>query len=85
MEFTYLMKNIKNVEKFKKIEFTYYNLNILEEESPLFIANTFLKKLIEDLDDISPFIYPLIWIDSGNYDYSGENAFGYGLTNKEIL
>ena len=85
MEFTYLMKNIKNVEKFKKIEFTYYNLNNLEEESPLFIAITFLKKLIEDLDDINPFIYPLILIDSGNYYYNGENAFEYGLTNKEIL
>ena len=85
MEFAYLMKKIKNVEKFKKIEFTYYNLNNLEEESPLFIAITFLKKIIEDLDDNNPFIYPLILIDSGNYDYNGENAFGYGLTNKEIL
>lgn len=86
MEFAYLMKNIKNVEKFKKIEFTYYNLNNLEKESPLFIAITFLNKFIEDLDDNNPFIHPLILIDSGIYNYDGKkNAFGYGLTNKKIL
>jgi len=85
MEFGLIMKNLKNVEQFKKIGFTYYNLNNLGKKSPLFIANTFLKNFIKDLNENNPFIYPLILIDSGIYDYNGNIEFGYGLTNNEIL
>ena len=48
-------------------------------------AITFLDNFIKNLDEQSPFIYPLILIDSGNYIYGQENAYGYGLINHEIL
>ena len=48
-------------------------------------AITFLDNFIKNLDEQSPFIYPLILINSGNYFYGKENAYGYGLINHEIL
>ena len=67
------------------MEFKYYNTNNLEKETPLESAITFLVNFIKNLDETSPFIYPLLLIDSGNYIYGKENAYGYGLTNYEIL
>ena len=48
-------------------------------------AITFLVNFVNNIDDNSPFIYPLILIDSGNYVYGQQNAYRYGLTNLEIL
>ena len=84
IELSTLLKN-RNIQTFEKLEFQYYNTNTLEKDSPLKSAITFLTDFILNIDEASPFIYPLILIDSGNYVYGKENAYGYGLTNIEIL
>ena len=48
-------------------------------------AISFLDNFIKDLDEKSPFIYPLILIYSGYYSYGKEDAYGFGLINNEIL
>ena len=85
IEFSLLFQKINNFENFKKINFKYYCTKQLEINSPLKISVSFLEKFIENLDENSPFINPLILIDSGNYVYKNENAYGIGLTNKTIL
>ena len=85
LEFSCLMELKENLEKFKSINFTYYNMKYASKNSPLCISNQFLKDFIDKLDDKSPFIYPLSLIDSGNFTYSKENIYGLGLINKDIL
>ena len=85
LEFSYIFESKKNLLKFEKINFTYYNRKHLEKDSPLYNAFEFLEKFIEDLDEKSPFIYPLILIDSGNFFYKKKDVYGLGLINKEIL
>lgn len=85
IEFSLLFQKKNNFENFKKINFKYYCTKQLEQNSPLKISVSFLEKFIENLDENSPFIYPLILIDSGNYAYKNENAYGIGLINKTIL
>lgn len=85
IEFASMIKAIKSIEKFKKLEFKYYSINHSDKDSPLKAAITFLSNFINNLDEKSPFIYPLILIDSGNYVYGKENTYGYGLTNIDIL
>lgn len=48
----------------------YYDLKNIEEKSPLFYAKDFLNNFIESLDYDSNFYYPLLSIDSGNYEYN---------------
>ena len=84
IEFAFLLKK-KGLEKFKKLNFKYYNTKLLEKDTILGAAKIFLEDFIKDIDETSPFIYPLILIDSGNYIYDAQNAYGYGLINKEIL
>ena len=85
MELAIYIIQKNNLEKFKKSEFKYYITKDLEKDSPLEEAIIFLDNFIKDLDETSPFIYPLILIDSGNYSYGKENAYGFGLINREIL
>ena len=85
IELALQIKEKKSLEKFKKSEFKYYITKDLEKDSPLETAITFLDNFIKDLDETSPFIYPLILIDSGSYSYGKENAYGFGLINNEIL
>ena len=85
LEFSCLMELKENLEKFKSINFTYYNMKYASKNSPLCISNQFLKDFIDKLDEKSPFIYPLSLIDSGNFTYSKENIYGLGLINKDIL
>ena len=84
-EFSYIMTLKRNLEKFKSINFTYYIMKNVKNYSPLYISNQFLKTFIDNLDDKSPFIYPLLSINSGNFYYNGENIYGLGLINKDIL
>ena len=85
MEFALIFEEKKDLEKFKNLKFKYYNLNLIEKESPLNIALEFLKNFIENLEEKSPFFYPLSLIDSGNYIYNTNNVYGLGLTNIDIL
>ena len=85
IELAMLMEKNNNLDKFKDLDFKYYNTNKLEKYSPLKAAITFLDNFIKNLDEQSPFIYPLILINSGNFIYGQENAYGYGLINHEIL
>ena len=84
IEFSILL-NSKGLDKFKNLNFKYYNTNSIENDSPLKKAMKFLVQFIKDLDENSPFIYPLILIDSGNYQFDKENAYGYGLISIKIL
>ena len=85
MEFSYWLKTMGSIDKFKEINFTYYCCNICEENSPIKSSLLFLEKFIKDLDNGSPFLEPLILIDSGTYIYNNNFAFGYGLASKDIL
>ena len=85
IEFSCVMGTKENFDEFKKIKFKYYNIKKIEVGSPLYLSLQFLKNFIEKLDDESPFIYPLILIDSGNFTFNTENVYGFGLTSKEIL
>ena len=85
IEFSLLLKEVKDLEKFKDIKFTYYNTNQIDKGSPLSISLNFLNNLIDNLDEKSPFYYPLILINSGDYTYNKNNAYGYELKNIETL
>ena len=85
IEFSYLLESKKNSDNFKKINFSYYNVKLLEKDSPLYNALQFLEKFIEDLNEKSPFIYPLILIDSGNFIFNNKNVYGFGLITKDNL
>ena len=69
MEFALLLVSKKNLDNFLKINFSYYNIRQLEKDSPLYNAIEFLDNFIEDLNEKSPFIYPLKLIDSGNFTF----------------
>ena len=85
MEFSHWLKTMGSIDKFKEINFTYYCCNICEENSPIKSSLLFLEKFIKDLDNGSPFLEPLILIDSSTYIYNNNFAFVYGLASKEIL
>ena len=55
----------------------------MKKDSPLYSALSFLKNIINDFDDESPFFYPLTLIDSGIFIYETkfrkELAYGYGI------
>ena len=57
----------------------------MDQNSPGLLSINFLTKFIEDLDESSPFYYPLILIDSGIYTYNNKNIYGYGLISNDIL
>ena len=85
IEFSYLLESKKNLDNFKKINFSYFITKLLEKDSPLYNALQFLEKFIEDLNEKSPFIYPLILIDSGNFIFNNKNVYGFGLITKDNL
>ena len=85
MEFSYWMKNSNNIDNFKNIKFDYFVRNNCGKHSILKSALLFLESFIEIMDDKNPFLEPLIFIDSGNYIYNNDNAYGYGLISKELL
>ena len=85
MEFSYWMKNSNNIDKFKNVKFDYFVRNNCGKHSILKSALLFLENFIEIMDDKNPFLEPLIFIDSGNYIYNNDNAYGYGLISKELL
>lgn len=86
IEFThfFIQKN-ENILKFETIKFSYYSKKTMEIDSPLLSAINFLKDFIEDLDESSPFLIPLILIDSGKFIYNNESIYTYGLNSKEIV
>ena len=74
-----LTKMIKSAKDLEKLQFKYYISKILEKDSPLVASISFLTIFIKDLDENSPFIYPLILLYSGNYFYHRKNIYGHGL------
>ena len=85
LEFSSIMLLKDNLDKFKSINFTYYNMKNVSKNSPLDISNQFLKIFIDKLDDKSPFFYPLSLIDSGIFSYKKDSVYGLGLINTDIL
>ena len=85
IEFKCIMALKRNLDKFKNINFTYYNMKNVSNNSPLDISYKFLETFIDKLDDKSPFIYPLSLIYSGNYSYNKKDIYGLGLINTNIL
>ena len=85
MEFALLLVSKKNLDNFLKINFSYYNIRQLEKDSPLYNAIEFLDNFIEDLNEKSPFIYPLKLIDSGNFTFGKKDVYGLGLITKDNL
>jgi hypothetical protein len=63
MEWALIFEEKKDLEKFKNLKFKYYNVKQIEKDSPLNIALEFLKNFIENLDEKSPFFYPLSLIN----------------------
>ena len=85
MEFSYWMKNIENPAKFHNIKFKYYVRNKCKKNSILNSSLSFLEEFIDKLDENSPFLEPLIFIDSGYYIYNNDIVYGHGLISKELL
>ena len=75
----------EDAEHFKKSNFTYYLMKNFKCESIGYSALKFLGEIIEDLSETSPFYFPLILINSGEFIYQGESIYGYGLLNKNML
>ena len=75
----------EDAEHFKKYNFTYYLTKNFQCDSIGYSATKFLGEFIEDLSETSPFYFPLILINSGEFIYQGENIYGYGLLNKNML
>jgi len=88
-EFSKKLEKIKNEKDFNSINFRYYIRNHLKKNSPLDSAITFLENIVNDLDEQSPFFYPLVLIDSGLYyyntTYKTEFAYGYGINSYKLL
>ena len=77
------------MEEFQKINYQYFIRKDLKSKSPLYSALLELEKMIDILDQNSPFYYPLVLIDSGGYiylsKYSMKHIYGYGLISSNIL
>ena len=76
---------IKNNENFEKVNFSYYLTKNFEKDSIGYCSMEFLREFCDNIDEKSPFYFPLILIDSGSYTYEGECIYGYGLINKKML
>ena len=85
MEFSYLLKNIWNKDKFKNINFNYFIINKCDDNSPLKLSLLLFDTFIDNIDDNSPFLEPLLLIHSGTYKYKNNTVYGYGLLSKELL
>lgn len=86
IEFThFFIGKGEDILKFESIKFSYYSKKTMEIDSPLLSAISFLKDFIEDLDESSPFFYPLILIGSGKFIYNNESIYAYDLNSKEIV
>lgn len=84
LEFSYWIKNLEKIDKFEAIQFTYFTQEDCDDNSPLKSSLLFLKNFIETLDNESPFLEPLIIIESGTYIYNSNISYGYGLISKKI-
>jgi len=76
---------LKNVENFEKVNFSYYLTKNFEKDSIGYCCMEFLREFCDNIDEKSPFYFPLILIDSGSYTYEGECIYGFGLINKKML
>ena len=89
IDFSQRLEKFKTVEEFKKINYQYIERSELKSNSPLNSALLELEKMINCLDENSPFYYPLVLIDSGIYllqsRYSLKHIYGYGIISKDIL
>lgn len=90
-DFAVRLNKYKNVSEFRKLNYKYYiNDKHLENNSPLKSALLALEKFKDNLNESSPFFYPLILIDSEKYNYkpnygTEKEVFGYGLTSSDLL
>ena len=82
----YILSSIQEEKEIKKIyQYFIKNKERLEKDSPLYNAIEFLDNFIEDLNEKSPFIYPLKLIDSGNFTFGKKDVYGLGLITKDNL
>ena len=75
----------EDAEQFKQYNFSYYPTKNFQLDSIGYSAMKFLQEFVEDLNEKSPFYFPLFLIDSGKFIYQGESIYGYGLLNKNML
>lgn len=89
IDFSQRLEKLKIVEEFKKINYQYIVRSELKSNSPLESALLELEKMVNCLDENSPFYYPLVLIDSGIYllqsRYSLKHIYGHGIISKDIL
>ena len=76
---------IGNYNEFMGLNFSYYLVKNFKPNSIGDCSMKFLKLFIDCLTEKSPFYFPLALIDSGLFTYKGDNIYGYGLLNKDIL
>ena len=89
IDFSQKLEKFKTIKEFKKINYQYIARSELEYNSQLNSALLELEKMVNCLDENSPFYYPLVLIDSGIYllqsRYSLKHIYGYGIISKDIL
>ena len=78
-------EKFRKINYFKAIKFNYFIRNKCDKNYPLQLSLLFFENFIEKIDDKSPYLEPLILIDSGTYQYNNNTAYGYGLISKELL
>jgi len=89
IDFSQRLVKFENIEDFEKINYQYLIKSEINSNSPLNLALLELKKMIDILEENSPFYYPLVLINSGIYTLQSRNSmklmYGYGLTSINIL
>lgn len=89
IDFSQRLEKFKTLEEFKRINYQYLDRTELKSHSPLHLALLELEKMVNNLDEDSPFYYPLVLINSGTYllksKYSLKPIYGYGVISKNIL
>ena len=85
IEIGIIIGECENADRFKSLNFSYHLVNKFQPNSIGDSAMIFLKSFIDSLNEKSPFYFPLTHIDSGEFTYKGDNIYGYGLLNKDML
>lgn len=85
IELSIILKEKNDLTKFKNLNFKYYKTKSSESNSPINNAMKFFNDFIDNLNESSPFYYPLLLIDSGIFTYNNDSVYGCGIINDKIL